>query len=308
MHGMDASNPDQSDGVHGTPPARGLRRRRPGWRRVRRVLLAVVLAYAGVCVLIGLLQSKLIYFPTPDYAQTPADVGLPFEDLTLRTLDGLAIAAWYVPADNAKGTLIHCHGNAGNIADRLLDLKLFHRMGVNVLIFDYRGYGRSEGRPDERGTYEDAETAWRYLVETRGESPERIVVFGRSLGGAVAIELATRQRPGALVVESTFTSLPDVGRRLFPWLPVRLIATYKYDSVAKVPTIRCPKLFLHGTDDSLIAIELGRRLFAAAATPKEFIETPGEHNEAGYSYSPEYTARLAAFLDRVLGAAERRSP
>jgi fermentation-respiration switch protein FrsA (DUF1100 family) len=252
-------------------------------------------------VVVGFLQGRLIYFPSRGYAATPADVGLAFEDLTLTTSDGVGIAAWYVPCEAAKGTLIFAHGNGGNIADRLHAVKLLHGMGMNVLIFDYRGYGRSEGRPTESGTYEDAAAAWRYLTENRGQSPERIVLFGESLGGAVAIETARRYRPAALVVESTFTSLVDVGRLHYPLLPVRLLLRYRYDSIDKVGAITCPKLFIHGRDDTLVPLDNARRLFEAAAKPKQFLETPGDHNEAGFTYAPEYTQRLAVFLDAVLG-------
>jgi hypothetical protein len=258
------------------------------------------LTYLGVCVLIAVFQSRLIYFPTGEYAFTPAGIGLDFEDLTLETGDGVAIAAWYVPHPTAKGSVIFCHGNAGNISDRVDSINALHRMGLNVLIFDYRGYGRSEGRPSEKGTYKDADAAWRYLVETRGESPDRIVLFGRSLGGAVAIELAGRNRPAALVVESTFTSLVDIGRLHYSLLPVRLVLRYRYDSICRVASLACPKLFIHGSGDTLIPFANGRELFAAAAQPKQFMETPGGHNQSGFMYSPEYTDRLATFLDMVL--------
>ncbi len=281
-------------------PSTGGNRQR---RRFRpwRLLLVALLTYVGVSVLVGLFQSRLIYFPTREYAVTPMDVGLEFEDLTLETSDGVAIAAWYVPHAAAKGSVIFCHGNAGNISDRLESLKLLHRAGLNVLIFDYRGYGRSEGRPTETGTYQDAESAWTYLVQVKKQSPDQIVLFGRSLGGAVAIELAGRHTPAALVVESTFTSLLDIGRIHYPFLPVRWLLTYRYDSLSKVPGIGCPKLFIHGREDELIPLANGRALFAAAARPKEFLETPGGHNTGGFTYSPAYTAKLAGFLNRALG-------
>lgn len=268
--------------------------------RVWRLLVVAILTYLGVCGLIRLLQSRLIYFPTRAYDATPKDLGLEFEDLTLTTDDGVAIAAWYVPCAEAKASLIFCHGNAGNISDRLESVAVFHRAGYNVLLFDYRGYGRSEGRPTEDGTYRDAEAAWAFLVNDKGQSSDRIVVFGRSLGGAVAIDLAKRRRPAALVVESSFTSLLDIGRLHYPLLPVRWLLSYRYDSLGKVPHIRCPKLFIHGVEDSLIPLANGRALFAAAAEPKEFLETPGGHNTGGFIQSPAYIARLTAFLDRAL--------
>ncbi|MCH7591252.1 MAG: alpha/beta hydrolase [Planctomycetes bacterium] len=293
-HDRDAPTAPQ-DAVQGR--SKGTRPRRHRSRiRVRRLLVIALATYVGVCVLIAALQTKLIYFPSKGYDAVPTDVGLAFEDLTLRTADGVNIAAWHVPHDRAFGNIIFFHGNAGNMTSRLHSVKLLHNMGLNVLIIDYRGYGRSEGKPSETGTYEDAEAAWRYLTETRGERPDHIALFGRSLGGAVAIELATRHTPAALVTESTFTSLTDIGRMHYRFLPVRLILSYRYDSLSKVGRITCPKLFFHGREDTLIPLENGRRLFDASADPKEFIETPGGHNESGFTYTPEFTKRLEEFL------------
>ena len=277
------------------------RRSRPRWtvrRLVRIGLVTPLMTYLVICVVIFSLQARLIYFPSKDYWAVPSDAGLAFEEVTLSTEDGLSLAAWYVPHRDARGTVLFCHGNAGNMADRIGSLKSFHDLGYNVLIFDYRGYGRSEGRPSENGTYRDAEAAWRYLVETRNEPSGHVVLFGRSLGGAVAIDLATRHTPGALVVESTFTSLVDIGKVHYPLLPVRLLCTYRYASIRKVPGVACPKLFIHGTDDELVPCRNARLLFEAAAEPKHFIETPGGHNDGGFEYNLEHTRKLADWLDR----------
>ncbi|UCE60877.1 MAG: alpha/beta hydrolase [Phycisphaerales bacterium] len=275
------------------PVTRDRRKRR--FSLVRLVFIAV-LTYVGVCIFARVFQTRLIYFPSQGYDSSPADIGLAFEDLTLKTDDGVSIAAWYVPHPQARGTILFCHGNAGNISDRLFDVKEFHSLGFNVLIFDYRGYGRSSGSPNEVGTYVDAETAWRFLTQTVGEPAQRIVLFGRSLGGAVAIELAHRHTPAALVVESTFTNLVDVGRVHYRYLPVDWLLTNRYDSLSKVGQITCPKLFAHGLQDKLIPFELGRQLYNKAASPKRFMETPGGHNLAGITYSDEHKAILAEFL------------
>lgn len=241
-------------------------------------------------------QSRLIYFPSRDVWATPADIGLDFEDLILPCSDGVRIHTWYVPASNARRSVIFAHGNAGNLADRLETIKMLHRSGLNVLAFDYRGYGRSEGDPTEEGTYRDADAAWHFLTAERNVAPGDIVLFGRSLGGAVMIDLAARHEPGVLVAESTFTSLADVGRIHYPLLPVRWILSYRYDSRSKVGRIACPKLFLHGRDDTLIPLSIGRALFDAACEPKTFIETPGDHNDSGVMYAPEYVERFREFL------------
>ena len=290
---------DQNEHPHS--PAR---RKRPGrLRRVVGLMTIAASAYIAVCVLIYLFQARLVYFPSAEYHSTPADIGLAFEDVTFTTSDGLNIAAWYVPSSiggSQTGTVLFCHGNAGNLSDRLVTIRILHSLGCNVLIFDYRGYGRSAGKPDEQGTYRDAEAAWEYLVNKRGVSPRRLILCGRSLGGAVAVQLATQHPPAALVVESSFTSLVDVARVHYRWLPARLLCRFHYDSAARVATISCPKLFLHATDDELIPIEIGRRLYQAAAPPKRFIETPGGHNTGGFTHSPAYSRQLATFLAETL--------
>ncbi|MBU0718760.1 MAG: alpha/beta hydrolase [Planctomycetes bacterium] len=267
---------------------------------IYRLVVTASATYVAVCILVAIFQTHLIYFPSRDVHTTPADIGMDFEDVTLRTSDGLSIAAWYVPRSEAKATVLYCHGNAGNIADLLVTIQQLHQLGYNVLVFDYHGFGQSEGRPSERGTYLDAEAAWAYLVETRAEPPARIVVFGHSLGGAVAIELAARHEPAALVAESTFTSLADVAATHHPLLPVRVMLVHRYESIAKIARVKCPKLFLHGGSDWLIPIAQGRTLYDTASSPKEFIETPGGHNTSGFTYSPEYSEKVAGFIDEAL--------
>lgn len=294
------SNDDQTDPSRHRDAAARSRRSRGSSVSLRRLAKCVVIPYLTVCVIVSFLQSRLIYFPSRGYEYTPADVGLVYEDLALIADDGVKIAAWYIAGSGARGSLIFCHGNAGNMADRMVDITTLHHMGFNVLMFDYRGYGSSEGSPTETGTYLDAETAWNYLTVTRGEQPNRITIFGRSLGGAVAVELATRHQPAALVVESSFTSIVDVGRLHYPLLPINMLVTYRYESIDKVATILCPKLFIHAKDDTLIPISIGRKLYDAAAHPKRFIETPGGHNSGGYAYSNSFKRQFEAFIDDAL--------
>lgn len=282
------------------PPDNNLPKKHRWGYRLGRLILVVVLTYVAVCLIVAALQTRFIYFPTATYRTDPSDIGLRFERVSITTDDGIELAAWYVPHPAPLGTLLFLHGNAGNISDRLASIQLLKGMNLNVLIVDYRGYGESGGSPTERGTYRDAEAAWDYLTRTRGESPDRVVVFGRSLGGAVAIELANRHEPACLIVESSFTRLADVGRRHYPLLPVGWLLRHEYDSISKVASIHCLKLFIHGRDDSLIPIDMGRRLFDAAAPPKRFLETPGDHNESGFAYSSETTEELAKFVRDVL--------
>lgn len=246
-------------------------------------------------------QSKLIYFPTRELRDTPASAGMAFSDVELRASDGVRLHAWHVPARGpSRGTVIFCHGNAGNIGDRVEEIGPLHEMGLDILIFDYRGYGRSEGRPTEAGTYLDAEAAWDWLTREKRVPADRIVIFGRSLGGAVAAHLAASRNPRALILESTFTSIPDVGAELYPFLPVRLIARFRYATAEYVKSVRCPVLVAHGLEDEMIPCAHGRKIFAAAPEPKEFLEFHGGHNEGWYESGIAYTNGLKSFLDKHL--------
>lgn len=267
---------------------------------LRRLLGVIVVTYGAVVLLTSVFQTRFIFFPSRTVYATPASVGLDFEDLMLPAADGVTVSAWYVPRIGARGTILFLHGNAGNNGDRVDMLRVLHSLGYSVLIVDYRGYGKSEGRPTETGVYLDAIAGWNYLTEDRRIPPGLIVLMGESLGGAVAIELGARYRPGALVVQSSFTRLADVAALHYPFFPVQWMLRHRFESIDKVGRIGCPKLFIHSQDDTLIPLAMGRTLFEAARDPKTFLETPGGHNDGGFMYSPEYAARLKAFLDSVL--------
>lgn len=277
------------------------------------VLKIVAAVYVGLCILLFFRQSHMVYFPLAQVMQKPSDVGLAYESVTLMTADDVQLAGWYVPCEGARGTVLMCHGNGGNIGDRLHPISLFHELGLNVLIFDYRGYGASAGKPSEEGTYQDARAAWQYLTEKRNTPPDKIVVFGRSLGGAVAAGLAERvtpaawavptacAAPAALILEAAFTSITDMGARFYPWLPIRLLNRYRYNTLARLAQIHCPVLIAHSRDDEMIPFEQGRKLFAAAREPKTFFELTGDHNEGEVLTAPAYRQALDMFLEARLG-------
>ena len=263
------------------------------------VVKIVAAAYAGLCLLVVARQSKYVYYPDRDLAATPADDKMEYEDVRLQTSDGETIAGWYVPvATNREQApvLLDCHGNAGDIGDRVWSVRTFHDLGLNVLIFDYRGYGQSTGKPTEQGTYLDAMAAWDYLTGEKGFPTNRVIVFGRSLGGSVASWLAEQVSPSALVIESAFTSAPDMAGKVFPYLPGRLLCRFKYDALSHVKKIHCPILIAHSRDDEMVPIQNGRRLFAAANEPKVFVEMRGEHNSGGLDVDPDYQAILGKFI------------
>jgi len=271
------------------------------------IFLGLALAlYVGFSLMLFLLQDRLVFLPHMpgrELEATPEALNLAYEDAWIGTEDGERLHGWFVPADSSRGTLLFFHGNAGNISHRLQSLLIFNRLGLDVLMIDYRGYGQSSGSPGEQGTYLDARAAWDYLVGERGVEGDRVVIFGRSLGGAVGAWLASRDEvsPAGLVVESTFSSGLDMGRRLYPVLPVRLITRIDYPVRDYVTAIKAPLLVIHSRDDEIIPFDMGRAVFEAAAGPKSFLEINGDHN-AGFWLSREtYVPALDDFFAGALG-------
>jgi uncharacterized protein len=275
---------------------------------VRRVLASLLFisaaSAAGLLLLLYLFQGRLLYFPTSELTATPAGAGLEHEEVWLTARDGVRIHGWYVRAGQGepRGTVLFLHGNAGNISHRIGSIRTFVDLGLDVLIIDYRGYGRSEGRPTERGTYQDALAAWDHLVVERGIEPGRIVLFGRSLGGAVAAWLGKRTAPAGVILESTFVSVPDLAAELYPWLPARRLVRFRYPTLERMPRISHPVLVVHSEDDEIIPVSHGRRLHEAAGGPADFLALRGGHNDAFVRDPPTYAAGIGRFLDRVLGS------
>jgi len=263
------------------------------------VLGILVAAYGGLALLLYIFQSHLIFYPGigREIIATPTQIGLPYEDLHLKTSNGMSLHGWYIPAPQPRGTVLFLHGNAGNISHRLDSVQMFHRLGYSTLIFDYRGYGKSGGTPTEQGTYRDAEAAWRYLIEQRHTPACRIVLYGESLGGAVAAWLAARQKPAALVIASGFTSVPDFGQRIYPYIPVRWLARFRYDTRENLRSVTAPVLIAHSPQDEIIPFEHGRALFAAANPPKLFLELAGGHNDGFIFMRESWVKVLGDFLD-----------
>lgn len=268
----------------------------------------LVLSLAKTVLLLGLLWLGLrwfervnIYHPGKAFSAVPGTFGLAHEEVWLTAEDGTRLHGWFLPS--ARGPLaarklgvLLCHGNAGTISDRTLKASLLHRLGLSVLLFDYRGYGKSLGSPSEKGTYQDAEAAWRWLA-AKGFAPERVVLYGESLGNGVAVETALRHAPRALILESAFTSIADMGKVVYPWLPVKLIARTRYDNLAKIPSVRAPVLVMHSREDGVVPFSMGRALFAAAPEPKRFFEMTGSHDEGFLDAGPAYPAAIRSFLE-----------
>jgi uncharacterized protein len=261
------------------------------------VLLVCFGLYALLAGFLYFTQERHVYFPTPAISATPAHLRIPFEDVAFTTADSVRLTGWFVPAVRPKGTILFCHGNGGNISYLLETVKLAHSLGYHLLVFDYRGYGTSEGTPTEEGTYRDAEAAWDYLVKQRGLLPGTIVLMGRSLGGGVAAWLAQRHVPLALILESTFTSLSDMAAEVYPYFPVRWILRFRYPTIGRLPDIRCPVLVIHSKTDEIIPFRHGRELYEKANSPKAFLEIQGGHNEGFLVSADAYTAGIRDFLN-----------
>lgn len=268
-------------------------------------LLAVAAVYVATCLLAFGLQERLVFFPGPPSFGDPSSLGMEFEEVWLTAGDGVRLHAWYLPAAGAGTAVLVCHGNAGTIADRLPLARAFLDMGHAVLLFDYRGYGRSEGRPSEVGTYADADAACAHL-ESRGIDPAtRLAVFGESLGAAVAIELARRRRVAAVILESAFTSLADVGARAYPFLPVRWLSRIHYPNLDRIGELQSPVMVVHSPDDEIVPFAHGEALYAAAREPKAFLRTAGGHNDGGFAMRAAWREEVEGFLQAMLDPRDR---
>jgi len=272
-------------------------------RRLGRVAFATLRVAVVLCLLGGLVllfETRFIYFPSRTHDVTPAGLGLEFEDARLTTEDGVRLHGWYLPVPQPRWVVLVSHGNAGNISHRLDRAMLIQaRLRASVLLYDYRGYGSSEGSPDETGTYRDARAAYRYLTEEKEVPPKQLVLFGESLGSAVCLELALARPAAALVLEAPFTSVADLARTTI-FAPLVPLVRTRYDNLAKVQRLRMPLLVLQGDRDEVVPFAQGRRVFDAAPEPKRFFAIPGAgHNDTFLVGGEVYWREVADFLEGV---------
>ncbi len=280
----------------GNPQARS---RRLG-HMVFRLLFLLCIAYAGVFLVLSYLQTSIIFPAFGAVWQTPADAPYQWEyEDVARSVDGHTTRGWYIPVENARATLLFSHGNGGTISDRLEFVEMFKPMGLNVLLYDYGGYGDSTGRPSEQRCYADARAMWHYLTVDKGIPASQIILFGESLGGGVTVNLATEVTPGAVVLQSTFLSIAKRAHEMFPIVPVRLFLRHHFDNAAKIGGIEAPILIVHSPDDTIIPYHHGKDLFALAPDPKSFLEIRGDHNEGPFQSQRTYMNGIADFLDKT---------
>ena len=264
-----------------------------------KFLLVVLASYGLLVAVVYFMQGRMLYLPNVSgraLTMTPGDVGMDYEDVAIDTADGVTLHGWFI-AGRSSEVLLFFHGNAGNISHRLDSIRQFQELGLSILIIDYRGYGQSGGRTTEKGIYRDTDAAWRYLTERRKISAGNIVIFGRSLGASAASWLAARYQPMALIVESSFTSVPDIAQELYPWLPVRWISRFSHATLDYVRDVHCPVLVVHSRDDEIIPLHHGEAIFAAANEPRTLLVLRGGHNDAFLSDGHTYIEGLRAFLN-----------
>lgn len=244
------------------------------------------------------LENRFIFFPDPWVAASPSDVGLAYEDIFLNTRDGEKINAWFVPKEGTRATMLWFHGNAGNIGHRVAQIKLYHdRWQVNQMLVEYRGYGKSSGTVSEEGTYEDGRAAIAHLFEQKGVSSGELIIFGRSLGAAVAVQMATESESAGLILESPFTSVRDMAQRHYPVIGNLLPLKIRYDSIHKIKDVHVPLLILHGDRDRIVPVQMGRQLFEAANEPKHFFPIDGAgHNDILFQADETYHEAVVMFI------------
>ena len=254
--------------------------------------LLVILFSAGI----RYIERHSIYFPMREIAFTPKAVGLFYEEIYFKTSDNKRLNGWFIPNEEARFTLLFSHGNAGNISHRIEKILLLHDLGLNIFIFDYRGYGKSQGSPSESGLYKDARAAHDYLISKRKIPENSIILYGESIGGAVAIDLAHKAKVRALVTEETFTSIRDMAKIAYPFLPYFIFSS-RFNCISKIREVECSKLVIHSIDDEIVPFYLGERLFNAAKSPKKFLKIRGSHNTAFLDSKKQFTEGIKSFLD-----------
>jgi len=260
---------------------------------------ALLLLYWAVGTILYFMQSRFLYKPVKGVVYTPEELGIEFQDVSLVTADGVRLTGWYIPPRGQSYTVIFCHGNGGNIMHRLDTINLFSEMGFGFFVFDYRGYGDSQGKTAEAGTYLDAEAAYSWLSEGKGIAEDRIIIFGRSLGASIAANLAGKVSCGGLVLENAFTSYVAMGRRMYPYMPVGWFAKFRYDTKEYLKRVSCPVLFFHSKDDEIVPYEFGRELFDSLEGDKRFIDIFGRHNDSFLLSLDKYKKGWLGFIEHV---------
>lgn len=265
---------------------------------LKELIYLIVLVLIFLITYIKYVEYRGLYYPAREIEFYPDTIGLKFEDIYITTEDGIKINGWFIWNPESRYTLLFCHGNAGNIGNRIDKINLLSGINLNIFIIDYRGFGKSEGRLHEKGLYLDAEASYDYLLNSRNIKQEQIIIYGESLGSAVAIDLASKRSPKALIVEGSFSSGREMAKKIYPILPGFLFSN-SFNSINKIKKIDCPKLFIHSKEDEVVPFKLAEKLYREAKLPKEFIELEGQHNDAFLNDKEKYITSIASFIDKL---------
>jgi uncharacterized protein len=264
------------------------------------VLAGFVIFAVGFVMTPHALERLFVYYPSRQLSADPGNVGLNFQDIVVVAEDNVKLHGWFVPSEGANRTMMIFHGNGGNIGDRVPWVRLLHDLGVHVFVFDYRGYGKSEGNPFEEGLYRDARAVYGWWVRERQPRGEKLIIFGESLGGAVAVHLAARVPTAGLILQSTFTSARDMAKTMFPIGLLLPLTGIRFDSEKEIARVACPKFMIHGTRDEIVPFQLGKRLHDVAPHPKLFYSVPeAGHNDLVWVAGAEYSRQMRAFLSSI---------
>jgi pimeloyl-ACP methyl ester carboxylesterase len=264
-----------------------------------------LLLVGGLYLLLRSYEQSYVFHPSTTLTRTPQDIDLPFDSVILAAADEVNIHGWFIPEHPSEEenpvrdvapSLLFFHGGDGNCSDRLQKIRLFHDIGFDVFIIDYRGYGKSGGMPSERGLANDALAAYSYLVEKRGVKPQRLYLYGEDLGAAVAIDLATKARAAGLITEAASASVIGEIEQAWPFIPWQYLLRNKFDSVAKIRDVHIPVLFIHSADDDVVSFNDSRRLFALAREPRQLVEIHGAHNDAFVNSFDAYYDAISQFV------------
>jgi uncharacterized protein len=262
-----------------------------------RGIILITVSITTLSALLYLIQPSLFFYPYRELIETPKHWGLEYDDVYLDSSDGIRIHGWYIPHKQAKKVVLFFHGNGGNISHRGDSIKIFNQLGVNVLIIDYQGYGNSNGSAGEKEFYQDARSAWQYLIEQRGFKHDQIILFGRSIGAAVATKLSVETKPEKLILESAFSSSRDMADKVLPLISRITMIRYPFNSLQRIKDINAQLLMLHSPDDDIVPYYLGKKLYQSANQPKQFVELKGNHNYGFMLSQPEYQQALDKFIN-----------
>lgn len=260
------------------------------------IIAGLFVVYIGLCFYLYFKQDDYIFFPEKTITATPRTFGMKYEENFIKTEDNLKINVWFIPKENAP-LIIHCNGNGGNLSDRAFKFSLLNSLGFAVVGFDYRGYGKSEGKPSEDGFYKDLRSVVSFC-ENKGYKKKGIILYGESIGGAVALQVATENNFAALVLESTFTSLNDMARVYYKLFPTSILLKSNFDNISKIDKIHFPIVIMHSKEDEIVPYYMGKSLFEKANEPKIFLELSKGHNDGGIAVSPDAAEELKTFLEK----------